>query len=161
MDSSIGSQVGVVLANLRTAVEIAKSLLGLKDASKAKEKIGEILTDLVAAQERVLAVQQDLSKLVAENDELKKENLSLKAWETEKRNYTLRQIAVGVFAYVYTPTEGAAHEDHAVCCRCYDDGKRSILQRQHQLSSPTIECTRCGMKIHLPPPRMEQARVVR
>jgi hypothetical protein len=138
---------GGLAATFKGLVDSTTAIATLVGSSKGKAELTDLRDRLIAAQNGILEIQEQLAALITENDELKQQAVKRKAWETEKSNYQLEQIARGVYAY--SRSAQTSEPAHYLCCRCYDDGKKSILQFNHQSSSPSANCSVCHAVLHL------------
>jgi hypothetical protein len=161
MATEVLAQVRGITTMMKTVVEVVDGIVGRTKNTKAKAEISTSLDFLVTAQNGILEIQNGLTAIVAENNELKKQVLQLKAWDEDKRNYRLESIAHGVFAYRYAPSEQPSKADHFLCCHCYDDGKKSILHFNQEPSRPALFCPACHTKYPLSRPPRESTRTRR
>ena len=130
------------VANIATAVT---SLMSETDASKRNAQLIEFQQALIQVQTSAYAAQVNNSSLLAHNQELEKEIVSLKDWSAEKQNYEILEVASGIFAYVAKNNVQPLQSAHKFCANCFNKGIKTILQQQHvevgrQLS---LVCTPC------------------
>lgn len=116
------------LTSLKTAYDIAKTMIGLRDANVVREKALELNEALFAAREDSLKAQATQTTLTQRIGELEKEVADLKAWDREKERYVLSEIGPGVLAYAVKADAQGSEPFHLLCPRCYQDRKKSILQ---------------------------------
>jgi len=126
---------------LRDLLKTANSLSNYNELVAAVSEINAKLMDATAV---ALASQEKQSTLAQRIRELEEELVKLKEWEAKTQNYTLKEVASGIFAYAYTPAMQTSQPRHWACARCFQDNKLSVLQRQHP---PTYICHSCGSKI--------------
>jgi hypothetical protein len=131
---------------VKATTDIIKAMVGLRDASQILEKTVELNQKILTVQTALADAQAEQTTLVQTIRDLKEEFTRLKAWEAEKQNYELKQIGRGAFAYGLKPEAQGTEPPHWICAQCYDDGKRSILQRAGQ-TIPAYKCNRCGSAI--------------
>jgi len=69
-----------------------------------------------------------------------------KDWKSETvPNYSLHEIASGVFVYVFDPVEKSKEPRHYLCPYCFDEQRKSILQRTgRDMSGVHMNCHKCG-----------------
>lgn len=139
-------------AEISAAIESAKMLAELLKAAKSLTNynefvsaVSEVNTKLMDATAVALASQEEQARLSNLIGELKKELVQLKDWENKARDYTLKEVASGIFAYVYTPLVQTSKPRHWVCAKCFEERKCHVLQRQRP---PSYTCPNCGAKIH-------------
>jgi hypothetical protein len=128
------------LSGLKIALDIAKGLKDITDVTTRNRAIIEL-------QEKILAAQSAQLTLVETISDLKKRVADLEAWETEKQRYDLTEISVGVFAYVIKPAMRGAEPIHCLCSTCYQDGRKSILQKVASTYSDELMCPRCKAEV--------------
>jgi hypothetical protein len=147
------------LSAIKNLVEIAKQVLSLKDESEDKAERAKLQGALIEAQSVVLKMQETYLALLAAKQQLEKEVARLEAWDEEKENYGLQEIAPMVFAYAQKAQ--SAGPVHWLCQSCFDNGKKSMLHRQHHASRPTMKCYECGAEYSLEPPPHRFGRLER
>ena len=127
--------------------------------SKSKE-LSTLQTALISAQSATLELQQGYSSLLAEKQELEQKVTQLEAWGKEKEDYELREMTpgAGVFAYAYAPKTETTQPFHWLCQKCYQEGKKGMLQTQHNVGAATLKCPVCRTDYHPPIRPFRQAR---
>ena len=75
--------IGVVANSLNAAVNIAKAMIDVRDATTFQGKVFELQRAIIDAQQSVFAANDERSALIEKISNLEKELSSLKAWETE------------------------------------------------------------------------------
>jgi hypothetical protein len=67
--------------------------------------------------------------------ELEHEVAYLKAWETEKQRYELKDVAdrSGSFTYIIKKEMQGSEPLHCLCANCYERGQKSIMQTTSDL----------------------------
>lgn len=134
---------------LKGAVELVKSLVGIKDTSVIHSKITELNAQILAAQSSALAANIDQFTLLQSVRDLEEEVRKLKAWDAEKQNYELKQIRSGVF--VFAPKEGVTEgrPDYYLCATCYEQRIKSILQKEvREPRADVWVCNTCQSEIY-------------
>jgi hypothetical protein len=138
--------------------EIAKSLIGIRDAAMIDSKIAELMGKILEANS--IAFNEQLAKqaLSEKISVLEKEILSFKNWETDKTKYYLRNIGGGAFVYALKDepmNEGETF--HQICTNCYEKRQKSILQREARSSKDTttpivwyyLFCNNCKNRLQI------------
>jgi hypothetical protein len=143
------SAIGVVANSLNTAVNIAKAMVDVRDATAFQGKVFELQRAIIDAQQSVLAANAERSALIEKIGYLEKELASLKAWETEKQRYELKELATGVFAYRLKESMAGSEPIHNLCTACYEHGKKSILQRRDKGMNKLMTCLECEAEIKI------------
>jgi hypothetical protein len=146
------------LGTLKTAYDLAKDLVNLADATARQGKVAELQRQILDAQGDAIAANQERLALIETIGKLEKEVARLEAWEGEKRRYGLQELPPGVFARALQPAMADGEPIHRLCAKCYEDGKKSILQSAGIIhGQETLNCHGCGArmvvgKYQAPPP---------
>jgi len=138
----IGSIAGVA-SSLKSAGEIVKAMIGLRDAASFQTKLIELNGVILAAQGCALTAQQDQMAMLERVRELEKEVAGLKAWDAEKQKYELKSVYTGAFAYVLKEEAKGSAPPHWLCTNCYERGAKSILQAQGRDKDKSFEIYQC------------------
>jgi len=116
--------VGEVFAGLgalKTALDIAKGIKDIDDATRRNAAVIEL-------QEKILAAREAQSALLERVDELKKEVASFEKWDREKQRYELKNVGWGAFAYMLKKEERGIRPPHWVCTNCFEHKHVVTLQ---------------------------------
>ena len=140
-----------MLQSFRAITDLGKALLGMRDAALIREKVIELNGEILSAQASALATQADQLALLKRVGELEKEVTDLKAWDAEKQKYELSQIVPGVFAYSLKKEAGIAGALHQICTHCYEDRRKSVLQREIRTPGRCVVlvCFTCGADLYI------------
>lgn len=120
--------LAAALASLKAAKDIAEAMVGLRDAAAFQGKLIEFQSKIIDANNAAFAAQEERSALLQRVRDLEEQVARLKAWETEKQRYQLENLYVGSFAYVLKEEARGAEPIHWLCAKCYQEGKKRILQ---------------------------------
>jgi hypothetical protein len=136
---------------LKATTDIIKAMVGLRDAAQILEKTVELNQKILTVQGALADAQTEQTVLIQTIREREEEIARLKAWETEKKRYDLKDIAggQGAFAYVIKPEMQGADPPHCICADCYENGEKRILQRTTTMAPDgyTLFCTKCKNRI--------------
>jgi len=83
--------------------------------------------------------------------DLEEEIARVRAWEEQKKRYKLVNPWEGAISVVYALKESCKGTEppHWICTKCYDDGRRTILQlRKDQKQYVLLVCPTCKSEIH-------------
>ncbi len=141
--------IGVIANSLNTAVNIAKAMVDVRDATAFQGKVFELQRAIIDAQQSVFAANDERATLIEKISNLEKELSRLKAWETEKQRYELKELAPGVFAYRLKEAMAEGEPIHELCAACYQHGKKSILQRRDKGMEELMGCAECKAEIKI------------
>jgi hypothetical protein len=138
------------ISSLKGAKEIAQAMLELKVSAEIQTKVIDLQTLILAAQSSALQAQEEQLELARDVELSKKEIARLKAWEHERSRYVLKEVGAGAFAYTLKEDSNHKEPSHWLCCQCYQDGLKSILQYSGYLHSGKVfSCNRCKASINL------------
>jgi hypothetical protein len=156
----IAAIAGTISA-LKGAGDIAKAMMGLRDAQAMQTKVIELNNQNLAAQHNALAASEEGAALIARIGELEKEVARLKDWEAEKKRYKLTQLGPGVVALAIQGGRRNGEPFHYICADCASGGKKSYLQAH--VSGPyydQFKCGGCGFEVGIdkgtPPSRSDE-----
>lgn len=144
--------IATAISGLQAATNIAKSMVGVRDASVIQVKTIELQSAILAAQTSALTAQSEQFSLLDRIRELEKEVTRIEAWGAEKQRYQLNEVKPGVFTYILKEEEGAAELMHQICANCCDVHQRkSILQIETQAvgRAEILFCHHCGSEIYI------------
>ena len=140
------NEIAALLTSFSHLQNIAKAMLNLRDMAKLNEKIIELQSAIITAQQQAIAIQQSHATLETKTRDLEAECMRLKDWSAEKQNYICRQIASGIFAYLDNGVVHDFQKAHKYCCNCFDQGQKSLLQESHEPPGRVVHCPRCKFK---------------
>ena len=84
-------QMAALATSLRSASEIAKMMVGIRDAAVIQAKVIELQGIIMTAQASALATQSDQLTLLERIRQLQKEVTEMEQWEAEKNKYRLHE----------------------------------------------------------------------
>ncbi len=139
--------IAAALGGLKTAGEIAKTLLQMKSDAERQGKVIELQSVILAAQSSAIAAQSDQFTMLEQVRATKEELAKVKAWEAQKQRYKLITPFQGCVVYALQRSMSNGEAPHYICTNCYEDGKRSILQNAHPKEGWTVfACPLCKMQ---------------
>jgi hypothetical protein len=153
------SAIAGALSSFKAANDIAQAMIGLRDAAAFQSKLIEFQAKIIEANNSAFAAQEERSALLQKISDLEKQVAKLEAWETEKQRYELQELPPGVFVRVLKPSMAAGEPIHRLCAKCYEDGKKSILQSAGRVhGQETLNCHGCDARMvvgtfQAPPPQ--------
>src|SRR5258706_1802258 len=103
------SETAGLLTSFKAIYEISNALLGIRDSVQMNTKILELQGAIISAQQQAMAIQQGYATLEAKTNDIEAECKRLRDWSSEKENYTIHEIAFGVFAYIQKDFVGKYH----------------------------------------------------
>lgn len=130
----------------KTALDMAKALKGINDATIRNGAVIEL-------QEQILAAQEAQTSAVQRIRELEARVASFETWEAEKERYQLSKLRGGldVFAYSIKPEMQGTEPPHSICPDCYQQRTKSILQsvERYPGGCKVLLCQRCGWEAYV------------
>lgn len=139
--------IATAAASLKTAGEIVKGLIGLRDTAMVQSKVIELQTVILSAQSSALDAQSEHFALLERIRGLEAQIAGMESWEVEKQRYQLTELVPGTACYIVKEGVRGSEPRHAICSNCYEDGKKSILHiMTDYLGSTHLTCPRCKTK---------------
>lgn len=136
------------ISGLKTAADIAKSLMELKSMADVQAKVIELQSAILSAQSSALSANADQASMVEEIRALKEEIARVKAWEAQKQRYKLTPFGDGAgVVYALKKTMCDSEPPHWLCTKCYEEGKRMILQPSSVNGFAHLVCPSCNLDI--------------
>jgi hypothetical protein len=142
---------GIMAIEFSTALGLLKTITGttrrLADA-REEAKINEVAIQLqgivLDLQSEMMIIQSDYQSVLRAKEDLDKKLIEQQNWHNERARYQLKKVGDGVFVYALKDGNATTEPAHWLCAHCYEDQKRSILQRSPY---PTWLCPRCKTKV--------------
>lgn len=136
------------VASLKAASDLAKGLVGIRDATMINDKVIELQRVILAAQSDAFAAQSELFSMAEKIRELEKQVAEVYAWQAEARRYKLTHLPPGAYVYILTAEAANGEPTHYICATCYEAGKKAILQSKGAIQGiETLHCNRCGSEV--------------
>jgi hypothetical protein len=144
------TSISAAISGLKNVKELVQDLLKLKFSAEDQAKVIELQSQILSAQSSALDAQAEQAEVGNRLESLHKELARLKAWEEERAHYTLKEVGAGAFAYVAREGLKPDQPIHWLCCQCYQDGFKSILQFSgYDKGSKIYACNRCKSSLHI------------
>ena len=146
--------VPTMMGTFKAMIDIAQSMLSMRDSGKINSAVIELQT-------KILAAQSEQMSLVSRVQELEQRISDADEWNAEKQRYTLRDFGEETFAYVLKSEASGGEPPHKLCVNCFHQRHKAVLQRQgRKLNGQDIYiCPQCSKEVRLgvfnrdPPPR--------
>jgi len=122
------SLVTALVTNLKTAIDIGKTVKEINDISQVRDKVIEMQELILSAQSSAMAAQTQLFEVLQDNAELKRKAAAIDEWAATASRYQLRDFGAGTFAYELKPEDANGEPQHRLCPTCFEQRKRSLLQ---------------------------------
>ena len=135
------------LATLMGVAKIAADIASASSEAERNKLLVEFQKSVIAANFQVATLQQSVSALMQENEELKREATRKKDWEAESKRYMLYKAAEGLVVYALKESMSNGEPPHYLCANCFSDGKKTVLYISNVPGSSMKEaicCKTCG-----------------
>ncbi len=143
------AEIAAGAQSLRAALDIAKAMIGLRDAEAFRAKSIELQTVILEGLERAIEARETYTAQADRIRDLEAEVARLKAWDAERQNYELKKIGRGVVAYMLKPEARGAEPPHWLCPDCYAKGEKAYFQATgtNIQRNRIFKCIRCSTVI--------------
>ncbi len=141
---STGRNAGGFINEVAREVIRVRNHLSSKPEAPGDDSIRAEFSDLL---EKLLQAQLAYSQVLDILNELKTAQIEAKRKADESGRYRLTQTAAGhVMLTLKDPNDGREEPMHNLCYPCFEDGKKSVLQRW---DDTTLHCPRCRKRVSL------------
>ena len=152
--------ISKTLSTLQSAYSLAKNIADLDEVHAVKVQIGELLTQILSAQESAIRSQERDSALARQVHELEQRIAQMETWNAEKQRYQLTDFGAGTFAYTLKPGMENDEPPHRACANCFKKGHISVLQfRLHVMSQDVYDCPSCKTEFAFGMPKAPPMRI--
>lgn len=110
---------------------LLKSANELANYSDIVEKMADVHSKLLQANAVALLAQEKQASIATELERLRTEVTRLNDWSAEASNYEVREVAQGIFVMLPVAQVGKHQSVQKLCCNCFNQGNKSLLQQQH------------------------------
>jgi len=138
--------ITAMLPAVNQAVKTATGILHLVKDTETKQKVIELQTAILDLHDRVRLAQSEQDELAKVKDELERKLMEYERWDAQAARYELRELADGIFVYALKPEHKGSEPLHYLCPHCFNQKKRSILQRP-RAGHKNYVCHDCKMDI--------------
>jgi hypothetical protein len=140
--------IAAAIGSLKTAADLAKGFLDLKEIAAQQGKVIELQGVILAAQSSALAAQSDQFTLLDEINTLKAKMAELEEWNAEKKRYERKNVGFGSYAYVLKPQERGTEPPHWACTNCFEHNHVATMQLTFVLKRGQVwTCPSCKSTI--------------
>ncbi|MDO9272209.1 MAG: hypothetical protein Q7T94_04230 [Rugosibacter sp.] len=137
--------VGAAYNGLKFAKDALKLSLDLKVENESHAQIHVALDKLGTVQDSLFEMREELFRLQAENEELRRELKGHEDWASSKAQYELQKTPGGAVVYRFL-----GQPEHYACPSCFAQGTIQILQDRRVMSG-TFECSGCKTQFLVKP----------
>ena len=124
----------------------------MSDPKKAADELIAMNNQLLSVQTALLKAQQLVMEITQQNQQLSEQLKRFDAWENEKSQYQIVEIASLSYAYVKTPPDGATTLPY-FCASCFNERKLALLQSSDKTTAvdnhvcKILICTNCNHEV--------------
>ena len=137
--------VSKTLATLQSAYGLAKDIADLEETHAVKMQIGELLTQILSAQESAIRSQERETALTRQVHDLEDRIREMETWSRQKERYQLTKLPPGILVYEIKEAARGDEPPHYVCAKCFEQQKRSFLNSDEpNLGTTKLHCPSCG-----------------
>jgi hypothetical protein len=122
------AEIAAAVTGIRSALDIAKAMVGLRDAEAFRSKSIELQTVILESLDKAIEARESYAAQLDQIRALEAEVARLKAWDAEKQSYELKGIGSGSVAYMLKPEARGSEPPHWLCPTCFAQGKKAFLQ---------------------------------
>jgi hypothetical protein len=147
--------IAAAAGSLKTAYDLSKAALELRDAAAIQGKVLEMQAQISAALASAIAAQTDQMAMLKQVEVLDAEIARLKAWENEKPKYELIGLETGAVVYMLKSDARGAEPPHWLCPQCFMNGKKGYTtptgtQSGRVWKHMCLECSKSIGGTHMP-----------
>jgi hypothetical protein len=138
------------VTGLKTAVDLVMGFGRLSTMAEVNAKAIELQQVILTAQANAFAANSQQFDLLQKIRDLEEELARIRGWEETKKRYRLYQPSPGIFVYALKDQVDSPEPSHWICARCYENGKRAIIQQKSKsLASTYHVCFECKSEFHI------------
>ena len=136
--------ITAVIGSLKTAAEVAKTLIEIKPTAEVQKKIIEIQSALLAAQNSALSATTAQFEMQERVRELEARLKASEDWEVQRARYDLVAPWQGAAqAYALKESAAAGEAPHLLCTNCFHNSKRVVLNPNRRDGWIVMTCPDC------------------
>jgi len=143
------AEIAAAVTGIRSALEITKAMVGLRDAEAFRAKSIELQSVVLEALDKAIEARESYAMQSDRIRALEAEVAQLKAWDAEKQRYDLKSIGPGAVAYVLKPEARGTETPHWLCPNCFAKNQKAFLQSTNRIERArlVVGCNNCDTKI--------------
>jgi hypothetical protein len=140
------AEISAAVTSLNATMQIAKAMVGLRDAETFRAKSIEMQQTILDALGNGIAAREAYATQLDRIRALEAEVAALKAWDAEKQNYELKKAGDAAVAYMLKPEVRGTQPPHWLCPNCFAGGEKSFLNPVGAQAGRgwTFKCSNCN-----------------
>jgi hypothetical protein len=132
-ENNMAAEVFAAITSLRSALEVTKAMIGLRDAEAFRLKSIELQGIILEALEKGIEAREAHSAQLDQVRALEAEVAALKAWGGDKQKYELKPNFGGAVVYMLKPDARGTEPAHWLCPQCFANSKKGfLLPKDHE-----------------------------
>lgn len=137
--------VAAAFTSAKTAGDIAKSLITLRDEDMVRARVMDLTGTLMELQQQMMQGQLEQMALIKQVAELEEALRKTSARQNLLHRYELVGIGPAKVVYALKEEFQKTEPAHLCCTNCYDKGHRSVLKAMRQSGSTSMKfsCPDC------------------
>jgi len=138
--------VAAAFTSARTAGDIAKSLITLRDEELVRGRVMDLTSTLMDLQQQMMQGQMEQIELVSKVARLEDALRVANQKADVLGRYELLGLGEGQVVYALKQEFQGVEPEHFCCTNCYDTGRRSVLKPQNQIGGTWVRfaCPACN-----------------
>ncbi|MGI4819467.1 MAG: hypothetical protein ACRYFE_13230 [Janthinobacterium lividum] len=120
------TDIPLAVGSLQAALDIAKSLVGIRDQAMVQSRVIELNQIILQAQEEATDAREERNNLRRKIYTLEQEIANHNEWRKEAALYELKDMGQGVVLYVRKAND---QPNHILCPNCFSVHKKSFVQK--------------------------------
>jgi len=140
------TETSQALNALKAIIEIAKMEASSKVASQIADKVIPLQSLILSLEAQCFDLQAKHHLAEEENRKLRQQLAEREQWEVEAAKYQLLGLGYGAFVYAAKPDNQSEEPMHWLCPHCYQQQRKSILQRTDRCApsgAAQLACPAC------------------
>jgi hypothetical protein len=139
------AEITAAVTSLNATMQIAKAMVGLRDAEAFRAKSIEMQQTILDALDNGIAAREAYVAQLDRIRALEADVTRLKSWDAEKQNYEMKKCGPGSVAYMLKPEVRGTHPPYWLCPTCFSNGQKSFLAStgMQQGREWVYKCTTC------------------
>jgi hypothetical protein len=143
--------VAAAFTSAKTASDIAKSLITLRDEDLVRGRVMDLTGTLMDLQQQMMQGQQEQMALIKQVYELEEALRKVSAKQNILDRYELLGVGPAKVVYALKAEFQDTEPAHLCCTNCYDKGQRSVLKAMKQAGSTSMKfsCPDCANTFYI------------
>jgi len=144
------SEISAAVSAGQALLEAAKKFFKHATQVEADAVAAELIERIIDLQAKLLAAQAQVHEMQRVCQEAQHQLVQKEQWQREEQRYELRELAPGILVRAPKEPKPPGEPDHYLCPHCFDDGKKSLLQRP-STGHTNYKCHRCSLEVRPAP----------